>query len=65
MREVLDRARREEVIVGLGASPGGEHLYRKVGFELLSGFYYDGGSPIASPDEGGIMTWKSDKTKDF
>jgi ribosomal protein S18 acetylase RimI-like enzyme len=64
LKEVLDRARKEGVIVGLEASPDGEHLYRKVGFELLSRFTYKGGSPIASPNEGGIMMWKPDKIKD-
>ena len=64
MKEVLDSARREGVIVGLEARPDGEHLYRKVGFELLSRFHYEEGSSIASPNEGGIMMWKPDKMKD-
>jgi ribosomal protein S18 acetylase RimI-like enzyme len=65
MKEVLDRARKEGVIVGLEASADGEHLYRKLGFELLSRFYYDEGSSIASPNEGGVMIWKPDKAKDL
>jgi ribosomal protein S18 acetylase RimI-like enzyme len=63
IKEVLDRARKEGVTVGLEASPDGEYLYRKVGFELLSRFYYEEGSPIASPNEGGIMMWKPNKAK--
>jgi ribosomal protein S18 acetylase RimI-like enzyme len=63
MKEVMDRARKEGVIVGLEASPDGEFLYRKVGFELLSRFYYEEGSPIASPNAGGIMMWTPDKVK--
>lgn len=64
IKELLDRARKEGVVVGLEASADGEHLYRKVGFELLSRFYYEEGSPIASPNEGGVMMWKPDKMKD-
>jgi ribosomal protein S18 acetylase RimI-like enzyme len=64
MNEPLDRARKEGVVVGLEATPDGEHLYRKVGFELLSRFYYEERSPIASPNEGGVMIWKPDKIKD-
>jgi len=63
LKELLDRARKEGVIVGLEASPDGEHLYRKVGFELLSRFYCEEGSPIVSPNEGGVMMWKPDKIK--
>jgi ribosomal protein S18 acetylase RimI-like enzyme len=64
MKEVLDRARKEGVIVGLEASADGEFLYKKAGFELLSRFYFEEGSPIASPNAGGIMMWKPDKAKD-
>jgi ribosomal protein S18 acetylase RimI-like enzyme len=63
MKPLLDRAQKEGVIVGLEASADGEHLYRKMGFELLSRFYYEEGNPIASPNAGGVMMWTPDKVK--
>jgi GNAT superfamily N-acetyltransferase len=36
--EVIRRAQRERVIMGLTASPAGAHLYRKLGFEMLGHF---------------------------
>jgi ribosomal protein S18 acetylase RimI-like enzyme len=38
MNDVLERAQRERVLVGLSASPEGEFLYRKLGFEYLGDF---------------------------
>ncbi|PQE09984.1 GCN5-related N-acetyltransferase protein [Rutstroemia sp. NJR-2017a BVV2] len=38
MNDVLERAQRERVPVGLAASPEGEFLYRKLGFEYLGDF---------------------------
>ena len=59
MRSVMDRAQKERVIMGLSASPHGEFLYKKLGFEMLGDFHqrilpknYDGGYV-----GGGIMIW--------
>lgn len=54
MKEVIKRAESECVVVGLSASPAGEILNKKLGFEKLAHF----GHPV--PDEpdgsrGGIM----------
>jgi len=38
LRELVERSERENVIVALSASPHGEHLYRKLGFELMGDF---------------------------
>jgi GNAT superfamily N-acetyltransferase len=38
MNDVLERAQRERVPVGLSASPEGEFLYRKLGFGYLGDF---------------------------
>jgi GNAT superfamily N-acetyltransferase len=35
MNEVVKRAKNQGVVVGLEASPAGEGLYRKLGFEML------------------------------
>lgn len=64
MKEPLDRAQKEGVIVGLEASADGEHLYKKVGFKLLSRFHSEKRIPVGSPDEGGVMMWEPDKVKD-
>ncbi|KAJ5645492.1 hypothetical protein N7507_011503 [Penicillium longicatenatum] len=53
MEEVLQRAQNEGVIVGLEASPDGEKLYQKLGFELRGPFSMNIGLPA-----GGIMMWK-------
>ncbi|KAK0121680.1 hypothetical protein ONS95_009965 [Cadophora gregata] len=49
--EVVKRAQRERVIIGLSASPAGEILYRKLGFELLGEFTMR----IGGEEGGGIM----------
>ena len=38
LQPIIDRAERERVIVGLSSSSHGEHLYRKLGFELMGDF---------------------------
>lgn len=53
MGEVLRWAQREKVVVGLTSSPHGEHLYRKLGFEMLGGFLVK----IGEEEGGGIMIW--------
>ncbi|KAB8069531.1 acyl-CoA N-acyltransferase [Aspergillus leporis] len=52
MGEVLQRAQREGVVVGLEASEDGEKLYRALGFELRGRFNMTLGS-----GGGGIMMW--------
>lgn len=49
--ETVKRAQRERVIIGLAASPAGEFLYRKLGFELLGEFTMR----IGGEEGGGIM----------
>ena len=56
MAEVLRWAQRERVVVGLVSSPHGEHLYRKLGFEMLGDFY----RRIGEAEGGGIMIWYPD-----
>ena len=54
MREVMARAQREMVIVGLEANSKGEKLYRSLGFQLLGGYY----KRVEGDDNGGgIMAW--------
>ncbi len=53
LNEVLSRAQRECVPVGLTASPEGERLYRKMGFEMLGGFSIR----VVDGDQGGMMIW--------
>ncbi len=53
LNEVLSRAQRERVPVGLTASPEGERLYSKMGFEMLGGF----SMRVVDGDAGGIMIW--------
>jgi len=52
MKEVIERARKQGVVVGLEASPMGEKLYRSVGFELLARFM----TPLGELT-GGVMMW--------
>ncbi|KAH7412693.1 acyl-CoA N-acyltransferase [Cadophora sp. MPI-SDFR-AT-0126] len=49
--ETVKLAQRERVIMGLSASPAGEFLYRKLGFELLGEFTMR----IGGEEGGGIM----------
>lgn len=49
--EAVNRAQQERVIMGLSASPAGEQLYRKLGFELLGEFTMR----IGGEEGGGIM----------
>lgn len=53
LQEALSRAQEEGVIVGLSASPAGEKLYRRMGFQLLGDFTFR----IADDVGGGIMIW--------
>jgi GNAT superfamily N-acetyltransferase len=55
MLEGLKRAQNEWVIMGLTASIEGEHLYRKLGFELLGPFTHR--VPRDDREGGGIMIW--------
>ncbi|MCJ1302926.1 hypothetical protein MMC08_005731 [Hypocenomyce scalaris] len=58
MSEVLRRARKDGVFVGLEATMEGERLYRSLGFRLLGGFCR------APPgmNGGGVMIWDPDST---
>ncbi|CZR69643.1 uncharacterized protein PAC_19543 [Phialocephala subalpina] len=56
LQECLNRAQEERVIVGLSASPAGEKLYRKMGFQLLGDFTFRVGGDVG----GGIMIWYPD-----
>ncbi|KAL3424161.1 Puromycin N-acetyltransferase 2 [Phlyctema vagabunda] len=56
MRVILERAQQDNVICGLSASPAGEKLYRKVGFELLGDFCKRVPGEGAERG-GGIMLW--------
>jgi len=38
LKDLIERAERERVVIGLSSSPQGEHLYRKLGFELMGDF---------------------------
>lgn len=49
--EAVNRAQSERVIMSLSASPAGEQLYRKLGFELLGDFTMK----IGGEEGGGIM----------
>ncbi|KAF8847564.1 GNAT family acetyltransferas-like protein [Acephala macrosclerotiorum] len=53
LQEALSLAQEERVIVGLSASPAGEKLYRRMGFQLLGDFTFR----IAGDVGGGIMIW--------
>jgi len=56
MGEVIRRAARENVVVGLEASEEGEWLYRSVGFELLGRFDVETWGDTLG-NKGGIMMW--------
>jgi GNAT superfamily N-acetyltransferase len=56
MVEVMKRAEREGVIVGLEASVPGEMLYRSLGFELL-GRFDEGLDFLGEGQHGGLMMW--------
>ena len=51
MGHVIEKARKEMVPLGLTASPHGEKLYRKLGFEMLGEFSHR----VANDEGGGIM----------
>jgi GNAT superfamily N-acetyltransferase len=51
MREVIERAQRERVVVGMEATPMGAKLYRSLGFEKLGDPYLK----IEGEKGGGIM----------
>jgi GNAT superfamily N-acetyltransferase len=53
MSEVIKKAQEENVIMGLQASPLGERLYRKLGFELLGDYTIRVGGDVG----GGVMIW--------
>lgn len=53
MGHVMEKAERERVPMGLTASPHGEKLYRKLGFQMLGGF----SMRVANDEGGGIMIW--------
>lgn len=57
MAEPLNRAQRERVIMGLNASPHGEFLYRKLGFELLGDFSHRPHTEGPDDKGGGFMIW--------
>jgi GNAT superfamily N-acetyltransferase len=51
MGHVIEKAQKERVPLGLTASPAGEMLYRKLGFEMLGDFCHR----VANDEGGGIM----------
>jgi GNAT superfamily N-acetyltransferase len=53
MGYVMEKAEREGVPMGLTASPHGEKLYSKLGFQRLG----DYGMRVANDEGGGIMIW--------
>jgi ribosomal protein S18 acetylase RimI-like enzyme len=63
MKEVIEKAERENVPIGLEASMEGERLYRGVGFDLLGRFEHqkeETDNPIFPPgywNGGGVMMW--------
>lgn len=57
VEDVLVRAQMEGVVVGLTASPMGESLYRKMGFERLGDFYGRFTGRDVTDVGGGIMMW--------
>jgi ribosomal protein S18 acetylase RimI-like enzyme len=56
MAEVLRRAERDGVMVGLESSVKGEGLYRRLGFELLGRFTTQADA-MEGGDKGGVMAW--------
>ncbi|KAH8603075.1 hypothetical protein B0O99DRAFT_588125 [Bisporella sp. PMI_857] len=62
MGEVIKKAEKEGVVVGLEASEEGEKMYRRVGFRLLGRF--DQGNLVENNEEvGGIMIWEGNGKK--
>jgi ribosomal protein S18 acetylase RimI-like enzyme len=57
MAEPMKRAQRERVVFGLTASPHGEFLYRKLGFEMLGEFCERVPTEGPGDEGGGIMIW--------
>lgn len=53
----MKRAQQERVIMSLGASPHGEFLYRKLGFELLGDFSVRPDTEGPDDKGGGHMIW--------
>ncbi|KAM3065811.1 hypothetical protein ACMFMF_010739 [Clarireedia jacksonii] len=53
MSDVLERAQRERVPVTLSASPEGEFLYRKLGFQYLGDFSMRVDNPLEGDKPGG------------
>ncbi|KAE8441187.1 hypothetical protein EG329_005787 [Mollisiaceae sp. DMI_Dod_QoI] len=53
LSEGISRAQEQHVIMGLSASPAGEKLYRKMGFQMLGDFTYH----LGGEEGGGIMIW--------
>jgi ribosomal protein S18 acetylase RimI-like enzyme len=51
--EGLKQAQKDDLIMGLGSSPEGMHLYKKLGFKLLGDFTHR----IGDDEGGGIMIW--------
>lgn len=60
MSEGLKQAQEENVIMGLQASPTGEKLYRKLGFEMLGDYSYRVGDGVG----GGHMIWYPKSVED-
>jgi ribosomal protein S18 acetylase RimI-like enzyme len=63
MAEVMKKAQRDGVIVGLEASVKGEGLYIRLGFELLGRFSEDG-DLLEGGGKGGFMAWYPEGYKD-
>jgi GNAT superfamily N-acetyltransferase len=63
MGEVLKKAERDGVMVGLESSVNGEGLYRSLGFELLGRFTADADA-LEGGDKGGVMAWYSQGWKE-
>jgi len=53
LSEALSRAQEEHAIMGLQASPAGEKLYRRMGFQMLGDYTYRVGGDTG----GGVMIW--------
>jgi ribosomal protein S18 acetylase RimI-like enzyme len=63
MAEVMKKAQRDMVIVGLEASVKGEGLYIRLGFELLDRFS-EGADLFEDGGKGGVMAWYPEGYKD-
>lgn len=57
MADAMEKAQAERVIMGLSASPHGEFLYRKLGFEMLGDFSHRPDTEGPGDKGGGIMIW--------